>query len=85
MLCVCVVWRRIIAKLPFNPDYSAEFERAWLNLADQYIAQGKFEMASDLCKKTLNNNKSSAKAWEHLGLILMKEESTRLRVVVDGC
>jgi len=66
---------KIIAKHPLNGDFASEFERAWLMLADMYIASGKFDMASELCKKTLMNNKSSAKAWEHLGLIMMKEEA----------
>jgi hypothetical protein len=34
-----------VAKLPYNPDEADEFERAWLALADIYIAGGKFDMA----------------------------------------
>jgi hypothetical protein len=36
-------------------------------------------MALELCKKTLANNLSSAKAWEHQGLIMMKTEGKHSR------
>lgn len=64
-----------ITKMPYNSTYGLEFERAWLMLADIYIKSGKFDLATDLCKKALSNNKSSAKALEQLGVIMEKEES----------
>jgi len=44
----------------------------WIPLRPQ---AGKFDMAQNLCEQALKNNRSSAKAWEHLGLIYMKEEA----------
>jgi len=68
---------RHVAKLKTNPDFASEFERSWLLLADLYIQGGKYDLAQDLCKKTLENNKSSGKAWEQLGLVMEKEQSYR--------
>jgi len=53
---------------------AAEFERAWLMLAELYIQTGKFDMAQKLCKKALEFNRSSAKAWEQMGRIMEKEQ-----------
>jgi tetratricopeptide (TPR) repeat protein len=62
-----------ISKMRVNPDYSAEFEKSWLMLADVYINIGKYDLAQLLCKKALGMNKSSGKSWEMLGLIMEKE------------
>lgn len=64
-----------ISKMKFDPEYSTEFERSWLMLADIYIEIGKYEFAQELCKKCLQINKSSAKSWEMLGSILEKEQA----------
>jgi tetratricopeptide repeat protein 21B len=64
-----------ISKMKLNPDFATEFERAWLMLADTYIAVAKYEFAQELCRKTLANNKSSPKAWEMLGVIMEKEQA----------
>ena len=66
-----------ISKLKYDSDYATEFERSWLMLADIYISVNKYEFAQELCKKCLTNNKSSAKSWEMLGLIMEKEQSYR--------
>jgi tetratricopeptide repeat protein 21B len=72
-----------VKQLPLDPEFAAEFEKSWLLLADMYIQQNKPDMATELCKKTLANNQSSAKAWEHQGLIMMKTEGTYyIRLVV---
>jgi len=64
-----------ISKMPYDPEYSRDFERSWLMLADIYIGVGKYEFAQELCKKTLAINKSSAKSWEMLGQIMEKEQA----------
>lgn len=68
---------KIISKMKTNHDYNVEFEKAWLMLSDLYISTGKYDLAQDLCKKCLANNKSCAKSWEHMGLIMEKEQSFR--------
>jgi len=64
-----------ISKMSYDPEYSTEFERSWLMLGDIYIQVGKYEFAQELCKKCLSVNKSSAKAWEMLGIIMEKEQA----------
>ena len=64
-----------ISKMKYDPEFSQDFERSWLMLADIYITVGKYEFAQELCKKTLAINKSSAKSWEMLGQIMEKEQS----------
>ena len=64
-----------ISKMKYDPDYSQDFERSWLMLADIYIGVGKYEFAQELCKKCLSINRSSAKSWEMLGQIMEKEQS----------
>lgn len=64
-----------ISKMKYDPDYSTDFERSWLMLADIYITVGKYEFAQELCKKCLSINKSSAKSWEMLGQIMEKEQA----------
>jgi tetratricopeptide repeat protein 21B len=53
--------------MTYNTEDAEEFERSWLLLADIYIQMGKFDLAQDLLKRSLNYNKSCAKAWELLG------------------
>ncbi|KAJ3102995.1 Tetratricopeptide repeat protein 21B [Phlyctochytrium planicorne] len=64
-----------IAKMDWEPENEFEFERAWLLLADIHIQGGKFDLATELLKKVLNQNKSCAKAWEYMGYIMEKEAS----------
>jgi len=61
----------------YNSRYADELERGWLLLADIYISHGKYDLAQALTKRTLQYNKSSAKAWEYSGLIMEKEASYR--------
>jgi len=64
-----------IAKMPYNHDLAEEFERSYLHLAEIYIERSKYDLASDLCHKALDCNKSCGKAWEFLGIISEKELS----------
>ncbi|ETP45121.1 hypothetical protein F442_08408 [Phytophthora nicotianae P10297] len=64
-----------IAKMTYDQTLADEFERSYLLLADIYINRGKFDLAQELCKRTLTHNKSSGKAWELLGLVMEKEQS----------
>jgi tetratricopeptide repeat protein 21B len=64
-----------ISKMKYDSNYAVELERSWLMLANIYIQVGKYEFATELCKKCLNHNKSSAAAWEMLGLMMEKESS----------
>lgn len=57
-----------IAKTPHQYDYLAEYETSYLMLAHDYIERNKIELARDLCKRCLFHSKSSAKAWELLGI-----------------
>lgn len=63
--------------MTYNTEDAEEFERSWLLLADIYIQMGKFDLAQELLKRSLNYNKSCAKAWELLGFIMEKEQSYR--------
>ncbi|KAG3135146.1 Tetratricopeptide repeat protein [Phytophthora idaei] len=64
-----------IAKMNYDQTLVDEFERSYLLLADIYINRGKFDLAQELCKRSLTHNKSSGKAWELLGLVMEKEQS----------
>jgi tetratricopeptide repeat protein 21B len=65
-----------IEKMEYNIEFAEEYERGWLTLADLYIrSAGKFDLATALCKKCLNNNRSCTQAAELLGLIMEKEQS----------
>ncbi|POM60252.1 hypothetical protein PHPALM_30915 [Phytophthora palmivora] len=64
-----------IAKMNYDQTLADEFERSYLLLADIYINRGKFDLAQELCKRSLTHNKSSGKAWELLGLVMEKEQS----------
>lgn len=46
-----------------NPtaEHATEFEKAFLLLSDIYIEVGKYDLAAELCKKCIANNKSCAK------------------------
>jgi len=64
-----------IAKKFYTSEWSDEFERAWLLLADIYIQSGKFDLASQFCHLAKDHNRSCGKAWELLGLIYEREQS----------
>jgi tetratricopeptide repeat protein 21B len=64
-----------ISKLSFNATQAEEFEKCWLLLTDIYISSGKYDLAQDLCKRCLQYNKSCARAWEYMGVIMEKEAS----------
>ena len=40
-----------------------------------YFQNGKYDLASELLRKTLMHNKSSTKAYEYMGFIMEKESS----------
>lgn len=64
-----------VQRLPIIPEFASELERCWLLLADMYIQTGKYEMATELCKKCISHNRSCAKAYEMLGGIHEKEQA----------
>ncbi|KAJ3084734.1 Tetratricopeptide repeat protein 21B [Rhizoclosmatium hyalinum] len=64
-----------IVKMEWNVQYADDFERAWLLLADIHIQGGKYDLATDLLKRCLAQNKSCSKAYEYLGYIMEKEAS----------
>jgi tetratricopeptide repeat protein 21B len=64
-----------VTKLEYTEEFSNEFEKCWLLLADLYIKGGKFDLATDLLKKVLSYNKSCFRAWEYMGFIMEKEAS----------
>ncbi|KAF0696238.1 Aste57867_12996 [Aphanomyces stellatus] len=64
-----------IAKMNYDASIPDEFERSYILLADIYVSRSKYDLAQELCKKALQHNKSSGKAWELLGLIMEKEQS----------
>lgn len=64
-----------ISKLPYDPEFAADFENAYLMLSGIYIRTKKYDLAMQLCKRCLDHNKSCGKAWEDMGLIMEKETS----------
>lgn len=66
-----------ISKMNFDKELADDFERSYLLLSDIYIQRGKYDLAQELCKRCLNYNRSCAKAWEYMGLVMEKEQSYR--------
>ncbi len=65
-----------IAKLPYDSQNWKEFERSYLLLATCYLERGeKMDVALDLCKRCLFHNKTCAKAWELLGIIMRQKSN----------
>lgn len=64
-----------ISKMDWTVELADEFESSWLLLADIHIQGGKFDLATELLKKAIAQNKSCAKAWEYMGYIMEKEAS----------
>ena len=50
-----------------------DFTRASLLLARFYVEKSKFDLAQDICKRVLAENKSSSSAWDVLGSVMEKE------------
>ncbi|CUG87792.1 Hypothetical protein, putative [Bodo saltans] len=67
--------KRIAKGTPQNVDEADHYERGWLLLADVYIQNGKYDLAQELLKRAIQNNKSCCRAWEYMGLIFEKEQS----------
>uniref|UniRef100_A0A803TSB4 Tetratricopeptide repeat domain 21B n=1 Tax=Anolis carolinensis TaxID=28377 RepID=A0A803TSB4_ANOCA len=64
-----------ISKMNWNPIDAEEFEKSWLLLADIYIQSSKYDMAGELLKRCLRNNRSCCKAYEYMGYIMEKEQA----------
>jgi len=64
-----------MAKKSYNPEYMDDFETAWLLLAEIYIQNNKYDLASSLCHLAKDHNRSCGKAWEQLGRIYEKEQA----------
>lgn len=64
-----------ISKMPYDQEQADAFERCWLLLADIFVSAGKYDLAQDLCKRCLQYNRSCAKAWDVMGVIMEKEAS----------
>jgi tetratricopeptide repeat protein 21B len=70
-----------MVKIQYQNEYADEFEKSYVILADVYVQKGKYDLAQDLCKRCLTYNRSCAKAWELMGLIMEKEQSYKVTVV----
>ncbi|XP_048474316.1 tetratricopeptide repeat protein 21B-like [Rhincodon typus] len=64
-----------ITKINWNLKDAEDFEKSWLLLADIYIKAGKYDLATELLKRCIQNNQSCCKAYEYLGFIMEKEQS----------
>jgi tetratricopeptide repeat protein 21B len=63
-----------ISKMNYDKELADDFERSYLLLADIYIQRGKYDLSQELCKRCLSYNRSCAKAWEYMGLVMEKEQ-----------
>ncbi|CAG0921103.1 unnamed protein product [Notodromas monacha] len=66
-----------VAKSMWTFEDAEYLEKCWILLADIYVQSGKYDMASELLKRVLDNNQSCAKAYEYMGFIMEKEQSYR--------
>ena len=64
-----------VVKSTWTLEEGDYLEKCWLLLADIYIQAGRFEVANELLRRVVTYNRSCAKAFEYLGLILEKEQS----------
>lgn len=64
-----------LAKMPFAHEHAADFEAAWLILAELYAGSGKYDLAQELCNRALRHNRASFRAWEWLGHIHENERA----------
>ncbi|CEO96137.1 hypothetical protein PBRA_004827 [Plasmodiophora brassicae] len=66
---------KIVANMTPSVKYMDVFEKAWLMLADIYMRAGAADLAQKLCRRCLEHNRSSGRAWELLGEITDVEGS----------
>lgn len=64
-----------ILKSAWTLQESDYLEKCWLLLADMFIQTGKLDVATDLLRRVITYNRSCAKAFEYLGMILEKEQA----------
>ncbi len=62
-----------VGKMELSHHDGEDFEKANLLLAKFYIDKNKSDLAEEMCKKTLVENKSCSQAFEILGLVYEKE------------
>lgn len=67
-----------VARSNWTFEDAEYLERSWLILADIYVQNGKYEMATELLDRVTGHNKSCVKAYELGGYIAEKEQSYRL-------
>lgn len=65
---------KIVQAKHYQPEFSDEYEKGWLMLADFFIANNKYDLAETLLKKCLQYNQSLVKAEEFMGIIKEKEQ-----------
>jgi tetratricopeptide repeat protein 21B len=61
--------------MELNQHDGEDFEKANLLLAKFYIDKAKNDLAQEICRKLLIQNKSCSQAWEILALIFEKESN----------
>lgn len=66
-----------VAKNVWNFEDAEYLERCWLLLADIYIQNNKYDMASELLRRVLQHNKACTKAYEYAGYIAEKDQAYR--------
>eukprot|EP00604_Paraphysomonas_vestita_P002072 CAMPEP_0174820552 /NCGR_PEP_ID=MMETSP1107-20130205/4461_1 /TAXON_ID=36770 /ORGANISM="Paraphysomonas vestita, Strain GFlagA" /LENGTH=268 /DNA_ID=CAMNT_0016036123 /DNA_START=181 /DNA_END=987 /DNA_ORIENTATION=+ len=66
-----------VAKMEISTADGEDFEKANLLLAKFYVDKGKNDLAQDLCKRCLAQNKSCSQAWEILALAMEKDMDYR--------
>lgn len=64
-----------VAKNVWNFEDAEYLERCWLLLADIYIQNNKYDMASELLRRVLQHNKACTKAYEYAGYIAEKDQA----------
>lgn len=62
-------------KIPYFPEFSEDFERGWLLLAQIYSDGGNPDLATELLSKCLKYNANCSKAEELLGLIYERKQN----------
>ena len=63
-----------IQNIAYQPEFSDEIEKAWLQLADYEISSNHYQEAEQLLYHCLEYNKSLVKAEEFMGIIKEKEQ-----------
>eukprot|EP00602_Paraphysomonas_sp_CaronLab_P010909 CAMPEP_0185029768 /NCGR_PEP_ID=MMETSP1103-20130426/16260_1 /TAXON_ID=36769 /ORGANISM="Paraphysomonas bandaiensis, Strain Caron Lab Isolate" /LENGTH=1358 /DNA_ID=CAMNT_0027564631 /DNA_START=156 /DNA_END=4232 /DNA_ORIENTATION=- len=66
-----------VAKMEMSHLDGEDFEKANLFLAKFYVDKAKYDLAQELCKRCLAQNKSCSQAWEILALAMEKEMDYR--------